>query len=139
FPDAKHIANIGIGSGLTSHLALASSNLEQLDTIEIEPAMAEAAWLGFGARVARTLEDPRSHLHFEDAKTFFSAAGRRYDVIISEPSNPWVSGVATLFSGEFYAQIKRHLEHDGLLVQWVQIYETDLTIIASIVGALSPH
>jgi predicted membrane-bound spermidine synthase len=138
-PAPRYIANIGLGSGLTSSTVLADPAVIRLDSIEIEPVMAQAARLGFGPRVRRLFEDPRSHLHFEDAKTFFSAAGRRYDVIISEPSNPWVSGVATLFSDEFYAQVVGHLNPDGLLVQWIQIYETDITVVASILKALGDH
>lgn len=138
-PAPRQIANIGIGSGLTSHAVLAWPDVERLDSIEIEPVMAEAAKLGFGPRVHRMYDDPRSQIHFEDAKTFFSAAKRRYDVIISEPSNPWVSGVATLFSDEFYEQVVRHLNDDGLLVQWIQIYETDITVVASVYKALAKH
>ncbi|MEO8018550.1 MAG: spermidine synthase [Pseudomonadota bacterium] len=133
------IANIGVGSGLTSQVILGDPRVLSLDSIEIEPAMVEAAHLGFGPRVFRLFEDPRSHIRFEDAKTFFAATRNEYDIIISEPSNPWVSGVASLFSSEFYAQVSRHLADDGLLVQWIQIYETDVTIIASIVKAMSPY
>jgi spermidine synthase len=138
-PAPRWVANIGIGSGLTSSVLLASHRLVHLDTIEIEPVMAQAARFGFGERVARVFEDPRSEIHYEDAKTFFAAAQRQYDVIVSEPSNPWVSGVATLFSDEFYGQIRAHLHENGLLVQWIQIYETDLGVVASILKALSPH
>ena len=138
-PAPRKVANIGLGSGLTSNVVLASPEVERLDSIEIEPAMAQGARVGFEARVKRLFEDPRSHIHYEDAKTFFSAARQRYDVIISEPSNPWVSGVATLFSDEFYAQVVRHLNSDGLLVQWIQIYETDVTVAGSIFKALAPH
>ena len=135
----RRVANIGIGSGLTSHVLLGSSEVRSLDSIEIEPAMAEGARHAFGTRVARLFDDPRSRIHFEDAKTFFSISKQKYDVIVSEPSNPWISGVATLFSNEFYTQISSRLTDDGLLVQWIQIYETDLTIVASIIKALSPH
>lgn len=135
----REVANIGIGSGMTSNVVLSSPLVERLDSIEIEPAMAEAARIGYGPRVHRLFDDPRSHIHFEDAKTFFSAGKRRYDVIISEPSNPWVSGVATLFSDEFYAQMVRHLNDGGLLVQWIQIYETDLSVVASIFKAIARH
>ena len=135
----RQVANIGLGSGLTSNVVLASPQVERLDSIEIEPAMAQGARLGFEPRVRRLFEDPRSQIHYEDAKTFFSAARQRYDVIISEPSNPWVSGVATLFSDEFYAQVVRHMNPGGLLVQWIQIYETDVTVTASIFKALAPH
>ncbi len=133
------VANIGIGSGLTSHVALASPTVGRLDSVEIEAVMAESARAGFGPRVRLLFEDPRSHIHIEDAKTFFSASKQQYDVIISEPSNPWVSGVATLFSDEFYSQITRYLAPGGLLVQWIQIYETDITVVASVLKALAPH
>jgi spermidine synthase len=135
-PNPRRVANIGIGSGLTSHVLLTSPVVETLDSIEIEPAVAEAARLGFEARVANLYHDPRSHIHFEDAKTFFATARQPYDLIVSEPSNPWVSGVATLFSEEFYSHTKRYLAKGGLLAQWVQVYETDVTIVASIVKAL---
>jgi len=138
-PAPRRVANIGIGSGLTSHTVLASPKVELLDSVEIEPAVAAAARQGFVPRVSRLFDDPRSHIHFEDAKTFFAATKTPYDVIISEPSNPWVSGVASLFSTEFYGQIKRYIAPGGLLVQWVQIYETDISIVASIMKALAPH
>ncbi|HEU4690628.1 MAG TPA: hypothetical protein VFS23_19805, partial [Vicinamibacterales bacterium] len=138
-PAAKRVANIGVGSGLTSHVVLASPTVEVLDSIEIEPTMVHAARLGFEARVKNFFHDPRSRIHYEDAKTFFAAANQQYDVIISEPSNPWVSGVASLFSGEFYSHVKRYLAPGGLLVQWVQIYETDITVVASIAKALGPN
>ena len=138
-PGAARVANIGFGSGVTSHVLLASPHLERLDTIEIEPMMVEAAHQGFGPRIHNVFEDPRSHIVFEDAKTFFAASREPYDLIVSEPSNPWVSGVATLFSDEFYGAIVSHLRPDGYFTQWLQIYETDLDIIGSIVKALSRH
>ena len=138
-PNPKRVANIGFGSGLTAHTLLTSGAVERLDTIEIEPFMVEAARKGFGSRISNVFEDPRSHIVYEDAKTFFASAREPYDLIISEPSNPWVSGVATLFSDEFYGRIAQHLNSDGYLVQWIQIYEADTGVIASIIKALSLH
>jgi spermidine synthase len=135
----KRVANIGFGSGLTAHMLLGSELVERLDTIEIEPFMVEAARKGFGPRVSNVFEDPRSHIIYEDAKTFFASTREPYDLIVSEPSNPWVSGVATLFSEEFYGRITQHLRSDGYLVQWVQIYETNLQVVASVIKALAPH
>ena len=138
-PAAARVANIGFGSGLTTHTLLASPRLQRLDSIEIEPMIVEAARQGFGARIHEVFEDPRSHIVYEDAKTFFASSREPYDLIVSEPSNPWVSGVATLFSDEFYGRIVRYLRPDGYFVQWVQIYETDIGVVASIVKALSRH
>jgi spermidine synthase len=137
-PDAKLIANIGLGSGLTTHTLLGSAAVTEVDTIEIERMMVEGARL-FDPANRRAFADPRSRIHIEDAKTFFAAHGKRYDVIVSEPSNPWVSGVSTLFSEEFYGQVKRYLRDDGLLVQWVQSYEINVGLLSSIFQALGKH
>ena len=135
-PDARTAANIGFGSGLSSHVLLASDSLRELDTIEIESAIVEAA-RGFSPRNDYVYGDPRSRIHIEDAKTFFSTYNKRYDIIASEPSNPWVSGVASLFSEEFYARVKRHLAPGGIFVQWMQAYEISPALVASVFKALS--
>jgi predicted membrane-bound spermidine synthase len=135
-PDARTAAVIGIGTGLTTHTLLGSRTLERVDTIEIEPAMAEAS-RQFAARNANAFADPRSNIVFDDAKTFFSTQNRRYDFIISEPSNPWVSGVSSLFTDEFYRLVRRYLNRGGVLVQWFQLYEIDVKLIASVMRALA--
>ena len=137
-PHARTAANIGLGSGLTTHVLLSIPTLVSVDTIEIEAAMVEGA-KAFRPRNERVYADPRSRLHIEDAKSFFSTHSRTYDVIVSEPSNPWVSGVAGLFSEEFYRLVRRHLADGGLFVQWLQLYEFDLRLVASVFKALSPH
>jgi len=134
-PDARRVAVIGIGTGITAHTLLGSRTVEAVDTIEIEPAMVEAS-RGFAPRNATAFSDRRSRIYADDAKTFFSTRNRQYDLIISEPSNPWVSGVASLFSVEFYRVARRHLAPDGVLVQWLQLYEFDITLLASVMRAL---
>jgi len=121
---------------MTSHFVLSSNLPKRLDTIEIEPAMVELARAGFAQRVSKTFNDTRSNIVIEDAKTYFAIGNKKYDLIISEPSNPWVSGVSSLFTREFYRHLARHLNRDGVLVQWVQAYDTDVQIVASIVKAL---
>jgi hypothetical protein len=80
--------------------------------------------------------DPRGAIVIDDAKTFFSTSGRRYELIVSEPSNPWVSGVSSLFTREFYRRVRGHLSAQGLLVQWIQLYEIDPSLVASVLEAL---
>jgi spermidine synthase len=135
-PNARMVANIGMGSGFTTATFLASARIERADTVEIEAAVIEAT-KHFYPRVEPVYTDPRSNIVIEDAKTFFSARQLKYDILVSEPSNPWVSGVASLFSDEFYSTMRRHLASDGLFVQWIQIYEFDMDLLASIIKALS--
>lgn len=134
-PQARAAANIGMGSGMTTHVLLSGSDLERVDTIEIEPAMIEAA-RGFRPVVEAPFSDPRSHFHIDDAKSFFSANQSRYDIIVSEPSNPWVSGVASLFTDEFYRRVRTHLNPDGLFLQWLHVYEMDFDLVASVMKAI---
>ncbi len=134
-PHAKSAAVIGIGTGLTMHTLLQSLEIERVETIEIEAAMAEAA-RGFSPRNGAAYADPRGAIVIDDAKSFFSTHNRRYDIVVSQPSNPWVSGVSSLFTEEFYRRIRTHLRPDGLLVQWFQLYEIDTSLVASVLGAL---
>ncbi|MBD8636456.1 fused MFS/spermidine synthase [Stenotrophomonas sp. CFBP 13725] len=129
---------IGFGSGLTTHTLLGDPRVGRVDTVEIEPAMVEGARL-FGDRVSRAYTDPRSHIVIDDAKAHFAGSGQRYDLIISEPSNPWVGGTASLFSDEFYAFVPRQLNEGGLFVQWLQLYEITPELVSSVLDGLVDH
>lgn len=134
-PAPLEVANIGFGSGLTTHALLLDPRVQRVDTIEIEPAMIEGA-RAFRPMVERAYADSRSQLHIEDARSYFTAHKSKYDVIVSEPSNPWVSGVASLFSREFYRLVPKHLKPNGLFVQWIQLYEIDDELVSTIIAAL---
>ncbi len=119
-PKPKAILIIGLGSGVTVG-AVAQHPVERIDVVEIEPAVVKAS--RFFARENReALKDPRVHLAIADGRNFLLSTPRRYDVIISEPSNPWIDGLAALFSQEFYALAKRRLNPGGIMLQWVQGY-----------------
>lgn len=134
----ERVGVIGFGSGLTTHTLLGDARVGHVDTVEIEPAMVEGARL-FGDRVARAFDDPRSHIVIDDAKAHFAGSGQRYDLIISEPSNPWVGGTGSLFSDEFYAFVPRQLNEVGLFVQWLQLYEITPELVASVLDGLVDH
>lgn len=134
-PDATDAAVIGHGSGISSHILLGSDRLESLETIDIEPQMIEAARL-FQPANQRAYDDPRSHFVHDDAKSHFAARARRYDLILSEPSNPWVSGVSGLFTDEFYRRVSGHLTDDGVFGQWLHLYEIDDDLVLSVLAAL---
>jgi spermidine synthase len=95
-PQARDAATIGLGSGLTTHTLLSNPHMREVDTVEIEQGMVEAA-NNFRPSVELAYADPRSKIYIDDAKTFFSTYNKIYDLILSEPSNPWVSGVADFF------------------------------------------
>lgn len=135
-PDARTAAVIGFGSGMSSAAVLAGApGLQSLVTIEIEPAMVEGARLFLPAN-RRAYEDPRSTIAIEDARAYFARTGQRFDYILSEPSNPWVAGVAGLFTTEFYHQVRGQLADDGVFAQWFQLYEMNDVLVRSILAAI---
>lgn len=135
-PDARTAAVIGFGSGMSSSAILAgAADLESVVTIEIEPFMVEGARLFLPAN-RRAYEDPRSTIVIEDARAYFARTGRRFDYILSEPSNPWVAGVSGLFTTEFYRQVRGQLTDDGVFAQWFQLYELNDVLARSILAAI---
>jgi spermidine synthase len=134
-PKARTAAMIGQGSGMSSHLLLAAPNLKELVTLEIEPQMIAGSRLFYPAN-RRVFDDPRSKIVIDDAKSYFASEQQRYDVIISEPSNPWVSGVSGLFTTEFYSRISGYLSDDGVFGQWIHVYELDDALVLSVLAAL---
>jgi spermidine synthase len=134
-PRAGTAAIIGQGSGMSSHFLLGSPTLRELVTIEIEPQMIAGSRIFYPAN-RRVFDDRRSKIVIDDAKSYFASEQRKFDLIISEPSNPWVSGVSGLFTTEFYSRIRGYLTEDGIFGQWLQVYELDdplvLTVLAGI-------
>lgn len=122
-PQAKDVLVVGLGSGVTCGSALLHP-LDNLDVVEISSTVVQANSY-FSRFNYNPLQNKRLHLFVEDAKTFLQRMDKKYDVIISEPSNPWMTGIGSLFSKEFFNECIRHLNESGLMVQWVQTYEMD--------------
>jgi len=128
-------AVVGFGSGMTVEYLLSDPLLTHLDVVEIEEEMLNLA-RGFMPDNQKAWEDPRVRYIIDDARTFFHTNQQKYDMIVSVPSNPWVSGVSGLFSTEFYHHIQRFLSDEGLLVQWLQLYEFGTPLFLHILKAL---
>lgn len=129
-PGARRALVVGWGSGVTAGSVLRHP-VEGLDAVELIPAVV-AASRAFAGVNGRALEDPRLRLTVEDAKTFLARPGPVYDVIVSEPSNPWMAGVGDLFSTEFYARARARLAPGGLMVQWFHAYEMDDALLREV-------
>src|SRR4029450_13744326 len=103
------------------------------DVIEISPQVAEASRL-FDRESGAPLARPEVRLIVGDGRSHLLLTPKRYDVIVSEPSNPWMSGVAALFTREFFAAARSRLKPDGLLCQWAHTYDISPTDLKSIVA-----
>ncbi|HEX2718836.1 MAG TPA: fused MFS/spermidine synthase [Gemmatimonadaceae bacterium] len=137
-PDARVAAVIGQGSGMSSHALLGDPALEKVVTIEIEPEMIEASRRFYPAN-RRVFDDPRARFAIEDARSYFASQNERYDLILSEPSNPWVAGVSGLFTTEFYAHVRRFMTERGVFGQWLHVSEMHDGLVLSVVRAVAEN
>jgi spermidine synthase len=138
--EPKSVAIIGFGSGVTAGSAL-QYPIEKLDVVEIAREVIEAS--RFFEHVNRNpLRDPRTRLIVDDGRNHLRYTDRRYDVIISEPSNPWISGMASLFTKEFFAESAARLADGGVHCQWFHGYNMspeDLRTVIATFRTAFPH
>ena len=119
-PQPRRALVVGWGAGATA-ASMALHPLESLECVEIERATWEAA--PFFASLSGSLkDDPRFRIVFADGRSHLLRSRERYDVIVSEPSNPWITGVANLFTREFYAIALSRLAPGGVFGQWFHYY-----------------
>jgi spermidine synthase len=120
---------IGYGTGVTAGELAALDSMQEVHVAEISQAVLDAAPY-FEAGNQAPLASPKLSLHRSDAYRSLLRAQGQYDIIVSEPSNPWVSGVEMLFSRGFLEAAKNKLSPGGVYAQWFHLYETDDEAVA---------
>ncbi|HEV8428787.1 MAG TPA: fused MFS/spermidine synthase [Pyrinomonadaceae bacterium] len=131
---------IGYATGVTVG-AMLQSPVKSVTCVELEPGTVAGSEF-FNHINHRPLDDPRAKLIIDDARTFLRVTPNRYDMIVSEPSHPWVPGVANLFTQEFFELGRQRLNDDGIWVQWVQIYQLSTESLRSVLATyheVFPH
>ena len=131
---------IGYATGVTVG-AMLQSPVQSVTCLELEPGTIAGSQF-FNHINNRPLDDPRTTLIIDDARTFLRVTPNRYDMIVSEPSHPWVPGVANLFTQEFFELGRARLSDDGVWVQWVQIYQLSTESLRSVLATYQkvfPH
>lgn len=139
---ADDVLVIGLASGITAGAVTLVDEVGQLDVVELEPAIVEAARF-FDEHNHHLLDDPRTRLILNDGRNhvLLTPPGT-YDIIVSEPSNPWLTGVSNLFTDEFFRMGKERLKPGGIWSQWVQLYgmdESDLRSLVKTFVGVYPH
>jgi spermidine synthase len=139
-PQPKDGLIIGFATGITVGSML-QSPVESVTCVELEPTTVEASEF-FNHVNNRPLDDSRVRMIIDDARTYLRVTSNRYDMIVSEPSHPWVPGVANLFTQEFFELGRSRLSEQGIFVQWVQIYQLSTENLRSVLATyhkVFPH
>jgi spermidine synthase len=138
--EPRDVLLLGLASGMSAGSVL-SHPIDRLDCLELSPAVREASRL-FDDVNQLDASDPRFHLILGDGRNHLALSGERYDVVISEPSNPWQSAMATLFTVEYFELLREALNPGGIAAIWLGIYDMDAETMALIMrsfAAVFPH
>jgi spermidine synthase len=136
----RDVLVIGLGSGVTVAAVLKHGPVRVICP-EISPAVVEAARL-FGPWNDRVHDDKRVSILVDDGRNFVERTRERFDVIVSEPSNPWIAGIASLYTVEFFRTVRDRLAPGGVMAQFLQLYDMDVhtfRLVLRTVRMVFPH
>jgi len=141
-PESETVMMLGLAAGYSAGSAALHTKPKVIDLVEIEERIIDASHY-FDEWNHKPLDDPRMVMKVNDARNHLNLTpDNHYDLIIAEPSNPWLTGVSNLFTKEYFEMGKRKLKKDGIWSQWIQIYGMDTDDLRSLLGTFSdtyPH
>ncbi len=135
-PNPRNALVIGLGSGVTARVAAQYDFIKQVDCVEIEPAVVVAARF-FEHDNHNLHQNTKVNLIIDDARAHLKLSPKSYDLIISEPSNPWMKGIGNLFSLDFYRMCRKRLNPGGIMCQWIHTYHLSPKTLKLIVNTFA--
>jgi predicted membrane-bound spermidine synthase len=139
-PDAKEVFILGLGSGITGGAILGHPVANVTIAENCKPIIQAAKY--FEPWNGGVLTNPLAKIVCEDARTVLKLSPKKYDVIITQPSNPWMAGVGSVFSREYYQLGASRLNEGGIMAQWFHVYDMHDGIVSLVLrtfGSVFPH
>ncbi len=134
-PQPRRALVIGLGTGSTAGWLAAVASIERVDVVELEPAIRHVAEVCAPVNQS-VLSNAKLHLVIGDAREYLLTSKETYDVIFSEPSNPYRAGISSLFTEQFYRAVRDRLAPGGIFIQWLQAYEVDSETVRTVYATL---
>ncbi len=135
-PNPRHSLVIGLGTGSSAGWLGVVPSMERVDVVELEPIVLEVARQSHAVN-QDVLNNPKVHVRIGDAREVLLTANQTYDLIASEPSNPFRAGIASLFTQEYYRAASDRLTDDGLFLQWLQAYGVDASAVRTVYATMA--
>ena len=127
----RSILIVGCGAGVTAGTFVVHPEVEHITICEIEPRIPPATAKYFADANHNVMKDRRTRIVFDDARHFVLTANEKFDIITSDPIHPWVKGMASLYTTEYFDLCKKHLNPGGIVTQWVPLYESSFETVQS--------
>jgi spermidine synthase len=128
---ARSVMVIGCGAGVTAGAVSIDPTVDSLTIVEIEPLVPEVVSREFGEHNFEVVDNPKTRVVIDDARHYLLTTDRKFDAITSDPFDPWVKGAATLYTVEFWEEVREHLNPGGVVTVFVQLYESTLDAVKS--------
>jgi spermidine synthase len=130
-PNPKSVLGIGFGAGVSAGTFTRYPSIEKITICEIEPVIPPISTRYFAAQNYKVYKNPKTHLHFDDARHYLLTTSEKFDIIASDPLDVFVKGTAALYSKEYFEAVKRHLNRGGMFTLYVPLYESDTATVKS--------
>jgi len=130
-PDPHSVLVVGFGAGVTAGSFVLHPGIKRIVICEIEPLIPKMVAPYFSTENYNVVNDPRVQIVYDDARHFILTTGEKFDIITSDPIHPWVKGAASLYTKEYFEQVKAHLNPGGVVTQWVPLYQSTEDVIKS--------
>ena len=130
-PNPKSVLVVGFGAGVTAGSFIPYPTLQRLVICEIEPLVPKVVSTWFAKENNSVATNPHTEIVYDDARSFVLTSDEKFDIITSDPINPWVKGAASLYTREYFTAVKKHLNPGGVVTQWVPLYESTLDAVRS--------
>jgi spermidine synthase len=130
-PKPRSVLIVGFGAGVTAGSFVLYPGIEHIVICELEPLIPKVVSRFFSKENYDVLNDPRVEVVYDDARHYLLTTRERFDIITSDPIHPWIKGAATLYTREYFEQVKKHLNPGGVATQWVPFYESTPAVAKS--------
>ena len=130
-PNPKSVLGIGFGAGVSAGTFTRYPSIQKITICEIEPIIPPISTKYFAAQNYEVFKNPKTHLHYDDARHYLMTTKEKFDIIASDPLDVFVKGTAALYSKEYFEAVKRHLNPGGMFTLYVPLYESDVATVKS--------
>jgi spermidine synthase len=130
-PNPQSVLIVGFGAGVTAGSFVPYPEIRRIVICEIEPLIPQVVSTYFKRENNDVVNDRRTEIVFDDARSFILTTDEKFDIITSDPIHPWVKGAAALYTKEYFESVKAHLNPGGVVTQWVPLYESNSAAVKS--------
>jgi spermidine synthase len=127
----RSVLVVGMGSGVTAGSMVPYPEIERIVVAEIEPLVPMVVSRYFARYNNNVVRDPRVEIVYDDARHYVLTTTEKFDIITTDPIHPWVKGSAALYTKEYFELLARRLNPDGVVAQWVPLYESSPDVVKS--------